>query len=327
MKQLFILFSLTILLVACSDKDGNQIATDSTAVVVPVDSTPVKAINAASFSNIHYTEGINRLGAKSIVTHTTELYSDSALQHTTGLHLLEGEILTVEEYIGNHISRDWAEPVYKISYTLDNQVQYGYLPQSKIACQLDTLKSGKMVSLTVDYNQGLKKFTGEAALIQSEKILAKEKIELDIYIEGDAPYTFYYYFDFEENKPTGLAGIQESFSISTAYPACGYAAYDYTFLWNGKKLISCPETFSVSDSGLFYSHSYLIFPSDSLGKSGYIMSILQSKEYEEEQAEEGLMEKVNHDSTVIEYKWNAGNFTFSAADTVLNTSRTYYSNN
>lgn len=323
MKQLFILFSLTILLVACSDKDVNQNATDSTSVVVPVDSNPATAINTPSYSNIHYTEGINHLGTKTIVTHTTELYSDSALQHSTGLHLLEGDMLTVEEYVGNHISRDWAEPVYKISYTLDKQVQYGYLPQSKIACQLDTLKSGKMVSLTVDYNQGLKKFTGEVALIQSEKMLAKENIELDVYTEGDAPYTFYYYFDFEENKPSGLAGIQEGFSISTAYPACGYPGFDYTFLWNGKKLISCPETYSVSDSGMFYSHSYLIFPADSLGKAGYILNILQLKEFEEEQAEEGLMEKVNHDSTVIEYKWNAGNFTFSAGDTVLKTSRNY----
>ena len=325
MKQLFILFSLTILLVACSDKDENQNATDSTSIVSSNDriDTTTNTLSDGYNSGEPYTnsEIINKPGSITIVTHKTNIYSDSLLQTSTMFVLNPEEHISIENYCGITTKNNWAEPVYKITYNTGTNIVRGYVSQSSIACRTDTLKSGKLVTLTLDYDISKEKFIGKIALLnRGWDIIAHTSVELDILMEDQVPHSYTYYFSFEEKETTGLDGITESFSISTNYDACGYPGYEYIFVWNDKKLIAFPETYSIAEAGQFHEYSYWVFPADSLGKKGSVFKIIEGDQYEDVV---GNIQTINKDSTVIEYKWNSGNFNFSEGDTILKKSSTY----
>jgi hypothetical protein len=325
MRHLFIFLSLAIFLIACSGKESESDSADSSIAVIPVDTVAEKKSSVDSKIKMYYntnTQGLNAEGSKTIITSHTEIFKDSLLNNPSGQYLSTGEEITIEAYCGVVVNGNWAEPVYKISYQMGEGSEYGYVSQSKIACTLDTLQSKKIVSLTLDYNQQSNKFVGYVSLItQQGSILGEGKVEFDIYTDGEAPYSYNYYFSFKENEPTGLDGITESFSIDTDYDACGYPGFSYTFLWNGKKLIHCPETFSISEAGQFHQYSYLVFPADSLGRKGCILEIIEGDQYED--GPDDTTQTVNKDSTVIIYKWNKYSFISTPGDTILKKSRTY----
>jgi|GEM_PF-2137154 len=325
MKHLLILISLAILFTACTDKESESSSRDSSIVVAPIDTLTKQESSVDSKTKTYYnnnTAGLNAEDSKTIITTDTEIFKDSLLNNTSGKYVVVGEEITIEEYSGTVVNGNWAEPVYKISYQMGEGLEYGYISQSKIACTLDTLQSKKIVSLTVDYNQISNKFVGHVSLLNPQgRILGEGNIEFDIYTNSDAPYSYNYYFSFKENEPTGLDGILESFSIDTDYDACGYPGFSYTFLWNGKKIITCPETFAISEAGLFHQYSYLVFPADSLGKKGYIAEIIEGDQYEDGTDED--TQTVNKDSTVIMYKWDKYSFIHAPGDTIIKKSRTY----
>ena len=324
MKQLLLLLLLTFILAGCSDKDGNSDSTDSTSIAASMDSsTTIKSTLDDDYDSNDYTnsEIINKSGTITRVTAPSQIFSDSLLLIPLRIPVI-GEHLKIEKYCGTTTKHNWVEPVYKISYQLEEGLEYGYISQSHIACRLDTLKSKKIVALTLDYNNSKEKFIGEILLLsQTGKTLSNTYIELDVYIEGGKPHSYNYYFSFEEKKSTGLDGITESFSISTDYDACGYPNFEYTFLLIGEKLIACPETFTISEADQFYNHSYLIFPSDSIGKKGSILEVIEGDEYGD--ITDNNTRTIHKDSTVIEYKWNNHSFISMNGDTIIKNSRSY----
>ena len=330
MKQLLFYISLVIFLTACSENTGDASSSDTTTVIPSITDTlhskNILSANDYYGSNDSYYEALNKEGTQTIVTSETPIFEDSLLLGRSELSLFVGEEITIEKSCGTITRGNWAEPVYKISYKTGEDIFYGYLSQSSIACIQDTLKSNKIVLLSLDYNNTSDKFTGNIFLMdQSRKILSTSQILFDIYKEGKSPYSFYYYFsigEIEENL--GLEGIHESFYISAGYDACGYPHITNIFLWNDKKLLLAPETYSVSDAGVFYANGQLYFPADSLGRPGYVVQIFEVVEQiDGPEHPENNVEYYNKDSTVILYKWNNTNYTFSKADTVLSTSRKY----
>ena len=326
MKQLLLLFIIPIILAACSDNEGTSDSTDSTSIAAFMDSsTTIKSTLVDDYESNDYanSEIINKSGTITRVTAPGQIFSDSLLLIPLRIPVI-GEHLKIEKYCGTTTKHNWVEPVYKISCQLEEGLEYGYISQSHIACRLDTLKSKKIVVLTLDYNNSKEKFIGRISLLnQVGKSLATTSVEFDILKEGDAPYSYSYYFSFEEKKSTGLDGVTESFSLSTDYGACGYPGFEYTFLWNEKKLITCPEIYSITEAGQFYQYSYWVFPADSLGKEGSILNIIEGVQYEDESESENDSQIANKDSTVIEYTWNKYSFMSASGDTIVKKSRSY----
>lgn len=324
MKQLLLFFALTFVLASCSDKDGAYDSTDSTSIVASIDTTAgaqSTLIDDDSRDPYAYSDIINKAGSTTLITQSTQIYFDSLLQIPLE-KLSIGEHLKIENYCGTTTKNNWIEPVYKISYETEQGFAFGYVSQSNIACRVDTLKSQQLVTLTLAYNTSKEKFIGKICLLnRGWDIIGTSEVELDVITEGDAPYSYSYYFSFKEEASTGLDGITESFSIHTGYDACGYASYDYTFLWNNKKLIPCTETFAISEADQFYNHSFLLFPSDSLGKKGSILEVIEGEEYGD--IKSNNTRSIQKDSTVIEYKWNAYSFMSVPGDTIVKKSRTY----
>lgn len=324
MKQLLLFIVLTFVLASCSDKDGSFDSTDSTSIIASADTS----INIASAKADDYDSGdpytnseiINKPGSTTLVTGTTNIYTDSLLENNSGIVLHPEEHITIEKYCGITTKNHWKEPVYKIIYKTGSDAVHGYVSQSYIACRVDTLKSQQLVTLTLDYNQSKEKFIGKICLWnRGWDLIGTSDVDLDITRDGDAPYAYFYSFSFKEIESTSLEGITESFSIGTDYGACGYVGYEYFFLWNEKKLIAFPETYSVAEAGQFHQYSYWVFPADSLEKKGSVLEIIEGDQYEDV---DGETQKVNKDSTVIEYKWNKFSF-LSKGDTIVKKSRTY----
>jgi hypothetical protein len=329
MKQLLLFLAFTFLLAGCSDKDGSSDSKDSinssSSVDTSINAASTKADDYDSRDYYAYSEIRNKPGTITLVTETGNVYADSLLNNSRHQPDI-GEHVTIMEYCGTTTKNNWTEPVYKISYQAENDdIQFGYVSQSNIACRLDTLQSGKIVALTLDYIHSTEKFIGKILLMnQAGKSLATTSVEFDIPKEGDAPYSFTYYFNFEKlEKGTGLDGITEAFYITAQYDACGYPQITKTFLWNEKKLIIAPETYSVVDADVFFAASYLVFPSDSLGKQSYILNIIDAQEDIDSPPHDIDKAYSKKDSTVIAFKWNKATATFSKGDTTVKTSRTF----
>ncbi|WP_018341992.1 hypothetical protein [Cytophaga aurantiaca] len=325
MKQLVLFLILTFVLASCTDKDGVTGSTDSTdsaSIANPIDSTSPTStlIDDDSGDPYIYSDIINKAGSITLTTQPTQVYFDSLLQIPLDQLSIE-EHIRIESYCGTTTKNNWIEPVYKISYQSQEGTKSGYVSQSYIACRVDTLKSQQLVTLTLSYNKLKEKFIGKICLLnRGWNIIGTSYVELDILTEGDAPYSYSYYFSFEEIESTGLDGITESFSIHTGFDACGYPSFDYMFLWNGQKLIAFPETYAIAEAGQFHQYSYWIFPADSLGKKGSILKIIEGDQYEDAPGDTQI---INKDSTVIEYKWNKNSFLSATGDTILKKSRTY----
>ncbi len=322
MKHFLFYFSIAIILTACADKNDAANAVDSLQIVIPGDTNLLNNHFVASGDYYNYSDVIIKEGSVTLVTNATKIYSDSLLQVNTGIVLAPGEYITIEKYCDITTKNNWAEPVYKIMYKMGADIVHGYTSQSYIACRIDTLKSQKRVALTLSYNKSKEKFIGKISLFNRMRdIIATSSVELDIPKEGSEPYAYTYSFSFRENETCGLENIQEIFTVATEYGACGYPNFEYTFLWNGEKLFDCPQTFSVSEAGLFNQYSYLVFPADSLGENGSILKITEANEYTEQENSDNVI--VEKDSTVIEYKWNANTYTISKGDTIAKKSRIY----
>lgn len=324
MKQLLVFLLFTFVLASCSDDKSETSSKDSTSSVEQNIDTTLPSANKAPHdgyygSNDHYYEALNKEGTTTLVTSETQIYVDSLLIEASILTLSEGEEITIEQLCGTINHGNWAEPVYKISHKNGDDIFYGYLSQSRIACLQHTLKSKTIVLMTLDYNQSSDKFIGEIMLMNaSRQILGSAVIDFDIYKGDQSPYSFYYYLSILEiERSVGLDGIIESFYISAGYDACGYPHITNIFLWNGQKLIVAPETYYVSDSGVFYAGSQLHFPSDSLGRLGYIVKTFEVEEKIE--GPESTFEYYNKDSVVVLYKWNKNSY--SKGDTILKTSK------
>jgi hypothetical protein len=332
MKQLLLFLAITLLLAGCSDKDGTADSTDSTSITTPIDTslnTTSTQVDKYDFGDPYTnSEIINKPGTVTLITTISEMYSDTLLQIPLQI-LAVGEYVLIEKYCGRTTKNYWDEPFYEVTYyDSDQKKTHGYVSQSQIACSLDTLKSKKIVALTLDYSLSKEKFIGKILLLnQIRKTLATNSVELDIPKEGDAPYSYSYYFSFEEIESTGLDGITESFSISTDYGACGYPGFGYTFLWNEKKLITCPETYAVADADVFFACSYLVFPSDSLGRKSYIMNIIEEQESIDSPSHDSDKAYYKKDSTVITFKWNKSSYSIDKGDTIVKTSRTFADSN
>jgi hypothetical protein len=329
MKQLLLFLTLYFLLAGCSDKDGSSGSLDSTRSSTSVDTcintTSTKADNYDSQDYYIYSELINKPGTVTLVTSLSEMYSDTLLQ-TPVQTLAVGEYVLIEKYCGTTTKNAWDEPVYEITYYDSHQKKTnGYISQSHIACRLDTLKSKKTVALTLDYNHSKEMFIGKILLLdQSRKTLATTSVELNIPKEDNVPHSFTYYFNFEESeKNTGLDGIKECFYVTAHYDACGYPQISNIFLWNEKKLIVAPESYSVADADVFFAASYLVFPSDSLGKQSYVLNIIEVQEDIDSPPQDIDKTYSKKDSTVVAFKWNKATATFSKGDTIVKTSRTF----
>lgn len=336
MKQLLLFLAITLLLAGCSDKDGTADSTDSTSIAASMDSSNSMDSLKKNMSLIAgvdsrdaytYSDITNKPGTFTLVTAQGEMYSDSLLEIPLK-NIFIGERLSIEKICGTTTKNNWLEPVYKISYQMEEGLEFGYVSQSQIACRLDTLKSKKIVALTLDYNHSKEKFIGIVLLFdQRRKPLFNSSVELDITKDDEVPHSYSYSFSFEEKESTGLDGITESFSISTDYGACGYPGFGYTFLWNEKKLITCPETYAVADADVFFACSYLVFPSDSLGRKSYIMNIIEEQESIYSPSHDSDKAYYKKDSTVITFKWNKSSYSIDKGDTIVKTSRTFADSN
>lgn len=323
MKQILFYFSIAILLLGCSDKKGSDNTTDSVHVA------PADSVNNSQADNTvdyyTYSEVINKEGSVTLVTNPTTIFSDSLLQINTGIVLATGEYITIEKYSGTTAKNNWNEPVYRIAYKMGPDIVHGYTSQSYIASRVDTLKSNKLVTLTLGYNLIKDIFTGNVQLLNPQGgILGNAVIDLDIPKEDEAPHSFTYYLHYEELKQnTGLEGVTEAFYIGAGYDACGYPHINNILFWNDKKLLAAPPTYSVADADVFYESSYLIFPADSLGKKSCILNIIEAEEdVDNIEDKEGVPYK-KKDSTVILFKWHAAAFSYSKGDTIIKTSRTF----
>ncbi|HSY60902.1 MAG TPA: hypothetical protein VK796_03450 [Cytophaga sp.] len=329
MKQLLLFLAFSFLLAGCSDKDGSSDSNDSTSTSPSVDTsintTSTKADDYESMDYYEYSEFINKPGTITLVTIEDEICSDILLQNPLQT-LTVGQHIFVEKYCGTTTKNSWTEPVYEITYYDSSKKKIrGYISQSNIACRLDTLQSKKIVALTIDYNTLKERFIAKVSLLdQSRKTLATTSVELDIPKEDNAPHSFTYYFNFEESdKNTGLDGITECFYITAHYDACSYPQISNIFLWNEKKLIVAPESYSVADADVFFAASYLIFPSDSLGRQSYVLNIIEVQEDIDSPPHTIDKTYSKKDSTVIAFKWNKATATFSKGDTIVKTSRTF----
>jgi hypothetical protein len=324
MKQLIFFFSIAILLVACAGENGDGGAADSLHTTTTADS--ISNIQSGNITDAYiYSEVINKEGSVTRVTNPTTIFSDSLLQINTGIVLATGEYITIEKYSGTTAKNNWNEPVYRIAYKMGPDIVHGYTSQSYIASRVDTLKSNKLVTLTLGYNLIKDIFTGNVQLLNPQGgILGNAVIDLDIPKEDEAPHSFTYYLHYEELKQnTGLEGVTEAFYIGAGYDACGYPHINNILFWNDKKLLAAPPTYSVADADVFYESSYLIFPADSLGKKSCILNIIEAEEdVDNIEDKEGVPYK-KKDSTVILFKWHAAAFSYSKGDTIIKTSRTF----
>jgi hypothetical protein len=316
-KNLLYLCVLLIFISSCSEKITEEKKQDSISV------SNVKADDYEA-NYIEFSQTILKVDEQTIVTEETILYSDSLLKNTSKSSLQEGQIVFIQKYCGTLKNGNWAEPIYHVKIiSNENYISYGYISQSKIACYNDTLSSGHLVYLTLDYNHETDHFMSKILLTDHiGKLLDRNSMNLNILIEDDAPHSFYYYFDIIEHKKTGLDGVIDAFNIHAGYDACGYPSADQIFLWNGIKLIIGPSSSSISDADVFYSFSSLEFPSDSLGKQGYITEIITSEEPVNDDLEESDSTEYRKDSTVILYKWDK-NEGYAKGDTVTKMTKTY----
>jgi hypothetical protein len=316
-KNLLYICILLVCISSCSDKNSEKKAKDSTSA------SNTKADDDEA-NYIEFSQTILKANEQSIITEETVLYSDSFLTKPTKTTLPEGEIVTIKKYSGKLRNGNWAEPVYYIQiHSNENYISYGYIAQSKIACFNDTLSSGNLVYMTLDYDHEIDHFMGKVLMTDHKgKPLDRKSMDLHIFIEDEVPHSFYYYFALFEHEKTGLDGITDAFNIHAGYDACGYPSADQLFLWNGNKLIAGPSSSSVADADVFYSFSSLLFPSDSLGKQGYITEIITSEEPANSEYEESDSTEYRKDSTVILYKWNKDEG-YANGDTVVKTTKTY----
>lgn len=326
MKHVLFYFSIAIFLTACENKPTDPEHSDS-AGTFSADSLNSKPATITAY--YLYAEFTNKAGSTTRVTHATSIYSDSLLQHKTGIVLTPGQFLSIGNYCGITTKNNWAEPVYSIVYKKGADVLHGYVSQSYIACRIDTLKSGKLAVLTLNYNTSKETFAGNLLLLTSSgAFLDSCSIELDIPKEDETPHSFTYYLEYEELKRnTGLDGVTEAFYIGAGYDACGYPHITNTILWNGKKLLVAPVTYSVADADIFYEASYLVFPEDSSGRKSCILNIIEAEEDVDNTQENPEKLYSKKDSTVIVFKWNAADYSYSKGDTILKTSRTFASSN
>jgi Bacterial SH3 domain len=63
-----------------------------------------------------------------------------------------------------------------------------------------------------------------------------------------------------EPDARGLKGFKNLLSINLMFGACGYPWYDWSVLWDGKKLVGLPICTSISEAGLFSHAESYVFP-------------------------------------------------------------------
>jgi hypothetical protein len=107
------------------------------------------------------------------------------------------------------------------------------------------------------------------------------------------------YFDDKAIGDLGLKNLQDIYRISFNGEACAIPSLFYYFGWNGKKLISLLEKYTVSDAGSFYHTENFIFPKEKDGKPNLIIKQIEEGVSTDEDAEV-------YDITVFNevYKWN-----------------------
>ena len=96
----------------------------------------------------------------------------------------------------------------------------------------------------------------------------------------------------------GLENVVNNIQLRMGYDACGYLNGHAYFVWDGKKLYYAFKDDEMSEAGLFANYSSVLYPADSGGINGKILSIMNHIEYDEDSEKETI-----HDSVVIQYGW------------------------
>jgi len=79
----------------------------------------------------------------------------------------------------------------------------------------------------------------------------------------------------------GLKNISKIIVLSFIYPACGYTNGDIHIYWTGNQLIYGIESPMVSEAGIFYFSTELIYPDDEGGEDGKLIKKVINESYDE----------------------------------------------
>ncbi len=241
------------------------------------------------------------------------IFADSTLKNTAYKPKL-GDSLEVLEHAGtsyNGFGYFPPENIYKVVSLNGDSTIKGYLKGRQLGAggQIILADSSKALiiyrylKLAGEVDEILDN-PCEVLLVKGNKTLAKHN------------FTAYSDLGFEQNFTREFKPAITLFTINYGYPACGYTQGQYLFSWDGKTLKLIEKTNSSSDSGIYAHWTDWIFPGDSLGEAGHLIS----RDYHFEVDEK---ENVLENDTTMEliglrkYKYSNYNFTLVLKDTTI----------
>ncbi|RXK81952.1 SH3 domain-containing protein [Filimonas effusa] len=101
----------------------------------------------------------------------------------------------------------------------------------------------------------------------------------------------------------GLEGLTHIVRIYFSGEACGIPDDYFYFGWTGAELLPLPGKMHIADAGVYYHSETLLFPSESGGKPGHIIKLIEEEEALDEMDKDGEP-KMKKTSSGEQYKWD-----------------------
>ncbi|MEZ4917519.1 MAG: SH3 domain-containing protein [Saprospiraceae bacterium] len=178
----------------------------------------------------------------------------------------------------------WTARWSKIQFQQDGKTMSGYIWNGLLSPLAHQTNGVSFVYNVVkaetkknEYGYDNSTHTVEVRAVRNGKVQSKAQFELQI-TPGSST-------EMQLVDNPGLAPYQNAFRISIYFPACGYANYTLTCLWDGNQLTALPILSGASDAGVFWEDEVFIFPNEKNGIPGKLVYQYELSQGMEEEGE------------------------------------------